>query len=536
LYVAKKDTKGGMSGIEAAQKICQAIDTRDLQPGEVAIYLDGWGYGREDDPNPDTWCYPPLIWHWDDELEDKDVPGYWRTLWMQNGINGPDHGARAWMADFISEYKRMQDEDSTLPDPSRFHFNLESGLEPRSDPDTVALFRAMMDDDRSGDSNDPEPGEGIRGWDDTLKRLYYQEFGQPYPACGPAEGSSCWDTENQEWTLWYARIACQAMDAAMGEAAYSQISDQSTGWPGCLSGNTRVSCRTDGQGDPPRVYTFRGNGVAATWYHPYWQGSADLQSPMLYQPHSDHYLPGEDCVDTTLRIARANLDACIQSFGGGHADEMAPWIPNIGWTYSDCDWSKDDARRMVAMLRAKGVGEMVIYENPEDPSDANDWSHWPSLIVQVWGTSLHEFEGDPNSPYLEQVEFSDEVYLSESASRKGRRYQTIAEAMFTTDFAGDGELEQLRVHIEAKVGDSDPSDINLAAALYDHQVRKYRDIGSVTLDPPGEKVIYHCDSKRDVSDFIEEETGNVSVRITCTAGDDFTSSIDLIQLVGSDSE
>lgn len=562
---------------EVAREVCDKIRGTirgwgPYQANQIDVFLGAFGNGTDPDypdlypPDYEGWTAIPLELHPDDALDpkyggfstdpqDPNFCHYWETPWMNHGIAD----TKAWMQDFIGEYKRQQASDARLPDPTRFHFDHEVYWYTVCHVDTeVRTFAAMMRDPRWNDPNWPIPGfyraPGDPSTAQTLAELYAQlcQDWSGNPKNGPFDPTLRWEEgSNQVWYTWYMSLWLQAMEAALDETAYSLIHEA---WPNCLVSNYLTSLRLDGVVEDPNDVFTGGRWwndctpYLRAWYHPTWTGLGDFQTPVLY-PFSSFYLaratdnPSHPLYnysddDAHIAVYRRLLEACIDSQGGHHADELMPWISLTGTRPHGTETSKSLCRRTLALLRAIGVGELVVYNNAGGQTESN-WNAFADVFDQVWGTGLGAVTlitgaNEPPGDALTRVRYSDRYDLTTSAADTGSNYEATVQADFVTDFANTPE--HLRVHVEARLG-SGGSNATTVLWMWNHAEETWKSVGSsFTLPSSGQRAIEYRDlTVGDLGDYMDD-AGRVSVRVKCTSSTAFTSAIDLIQLVGSDDD
>lgn len=383
-------TKTGLDPEAAADEIVRQIRRRGLRPGEVAIVLQNFGMGAGD---PDGFFAegPPLFGHWADglahrerpesdpareRLAERDAdPRWWDTVWMRHGIAA----SRAWMDRFIARYRRLQALDPSIPDPDRFHFDVEERVSAHR-KFAPATFDAMRRDPRW----DAEPVPGFDGR--TLAELY-REAGAPEVD----REHEYYRPPNRAWAAWFQRIATTACEAALDEAAYTPIR---AAWPRARSSNYSTSARVDGAGDPPRRLRHHRHRWLAWW----WEAFGDLQAPVLYVPRHVPRTAGESVEDALVRRSHELLALYVHSVERTDAGDLrhpiTPWILPPGYRVPGRDGIDvigiEYVARQFEVLRAWGVDELILWSDRSTQRPGHAWDVVPALVDGTWGTTLAE--------------------------------------------------------------------------------------------------------------------------------------------------
>jgi hypothetical protein len=348
-----------------ADAACAEIVRRRLRAGEVCICLQNFGMG-DGGPERKGTGNPALFQNDGDALPAGTCDSPWLTVWMSRGVAE----CRAWMDRFIARYALNQAREPRIPDPFRFHFDSEGRIQPhRRRAAAMGAFDAMRRDPRW--ATEIIPGSGGR----TLAALYAEAGAPAYRADRP-DGA-----ESLAWVSWYARVANEAAEGAMNEAAYEPIR---RAWRTCKSSNFGSSARFDGQGAPPRLDRAPRNPEVAFATN----ASADLQAPVLYwtQPEMQARLGGS-VEEATLRRAEEIVDANVMSFGGPH-DDVTPWIFMLGHRGESRGRplvvTAPFMKAMLEMLRAKGVREFLLWSDASTQEGPGNWNALVGIIDEVW--------------------------------------------------------------------------------------------------------------------------------------------------------
>jgi hypothetical protein len=431
--VREKVYVGGtaMSGAQAADEVCDTILSRGLASGEAAILLQDFpkGDGRPGNPYQNG---PALVFHHEDGLDNTAITEWWRTPWTTHGI--PE--TRAWMNEFIQRYRDRQAADARIPDPARFHFDTELYPAVCCESYWINIFDQMRWQDPRY-NNEPVAGFGTPGAPKTVSQLYF-EAGRP----SYTPGQPIYASANQAWFKWYFSMGMRATEGAMDEAVYQPIREA---WPGCLTSHYYQSMRTDGGGVPARAIPDNGpQGV--TWAKFSWQGAADLQSPVLYAVSDAHKVGRETTLEASMRVWKGQIQACIDSFGGGHGDEIVPWTTLPGQQFTEAEMFE-----VYAMLASKGIDEVIIW-GPAATGSAANWTALARAARRVWAADLAEATvliGTPSvsaSLVPARVRWARNDTLAISAPAWTNNVTDLRVA-FATPFAGS---RKLRVDVESR--------------------------------------------------------------------------------------
>ncbi len=539
--------------VGTANNVADDIRDRGLTSDEICIILQGFGMGHGDPLDGPTYAASPLFRHWCDSLvhptqlaEPCELTGatsvthWWMTPWMSNGVSASGD----WMQQFIDQYELRQS-TSLLPDPIRFYFDSERMVVPQfyGPGSLVAFDYARFNDLRWG-------SEIIKGYTSTLSSLFTHAppgVDDYTPGLGWKHG------DNQAWSKWYMSLAITSGDAALGEAAYKKIR---SAWSGVAkSSNYQSSSRVDGLGLPPRLITNR-HGQGATWFKYAFKGSGDLQAPVLYPAHVAHYNPAIDASheQASVRVLRGNIESMVNSFGGGHEDEITPWIAVSGqkWmevdkngncTGPDTDYhhvTKDYTRRILTMLRGKNINEFGAWCGHPDQSCeapvADDWDDFADVIDQVWDSDLSSFTvdvgllqaGDIDSLRYSHSDFLEVDTTPFSFSNPRIEITTISQVGFDT-----ATIDKLRLNVE-NIVENTLDDVELTVLLFDVTTSQFVRVGAIeTLDPYTRTHIEIEESG--ASDFIDA-VGRVIMKLEyeSTTLSGFSALVDIVQLIEAD--
>jgi len=549
---------------DAAQKACEQISDRlsrtddpdPLEEDQVCILIRRLGMGDGNWHSVKlhdlkTVHAPALFQHWCDALPadgnpectdngcwcgeacGQETPTAWNTPWMAAGILETG----AWMDRFIQRYRRYQEIscfEARIPDPVRFHFDVEHRPCAMRDAGPK-VFNALKDDYRW-------VRKGLLpGTDKSLRALFEDqkfEDGIPYPDDG-------WEhEEHQRWACWYESRIREFCDAAVNAACYAKVRQA---WPRALCSNYDTSLRIrDGKG----FYKPRNEYGGRDWVELVWWGMGDLQAPVCYPFHKkhQHQEEGETIWEATFRTVRRNINVLIDSLGkGDDPDEIVPRLSNIGQPvccggndyYS---MEKQDMRQMLAMLRARRIKEFIVWNGHQGGHQTvEDWEHLADVINQAWMYDIKTIRvrgqqgGDKDGK--EDVEFaSDEKVLVVSSKPSGARI--IATFDDVDRFGAElADRSQLYVMIEAKkAGTDEKTDVSMVVYLYDWNSPKWVRIGEAQqLSRTREFEFFYIGSGHpDDADFINDKNGTVRAKVKFTGDHPFAVEIDCIQIVRGD--
>lgn len=501
-----------VSGADAAY---QVLDEAQLRPpGKVAVLLQRFGKGDscKSGATAAQIAAPALTYHSSDAITGSYGC---ETPWMANGIAE----ASSWMEDFIVEYLTQDPLGEYAP--VRFHFDTEISIAGCCTGVWAELFDRLLADARW--ENEPVPGHGGL----TMSELY-ADSGYPGPPVSYDETKSENDPANRAWHNWYNGVAKQAVDGAMDEAVYSQIR---LAWPGCLSSDYGSSLRIDGVSGRK----FRSRAASgANWSAIHWHGFGDLQAPVLYPPHHTHAQTGEAYEDAFVRYARELVDACIRSYGGGHRDEISPWIPLIGQPFdigqsSDYVVTEEDMRRLLTVLRSRGVAEFLVWNNPNDGSQTSaNWDSLTEAVDDVWYATIDSVTVSAGTGTITASElyYADE----DTAGVQG----TVATGVEVTFDVAPGVPAELRVWVESSTtGVGVTGDVEIWDAANGNWESPWSSGSSLPFSVGSGGTIVELVANSNLADYISS-SDQVKIRVTHHGGPGyptFRSYFDVVQLV-----
>lgn len=364
--------------VSVANMVCNQILARGLGPGEVAITLAGYGRG--------TLVGNPL-----DAMQRTGLPPELErgTPWTAHGVAA----MAAWTDAFIARYQQRQALDG-VPAPSRFHMDCELRLpalcflpnvEPCWGTAPLQVFAAMQSDPRWPTEPMPMNPAGVPAWR-TMSEIYASAGSPSFDPALPRDAEA-----NRAWSAWWDGAMREAVDGALDLAFYSRVK---AAWPDVLASEFAQSLRLDGDREPDGG---RRGYIDFEWWNQGWMpasawcGRADLQAPALYLFGETFIDRPRPFMDEQMRLHRANLDACLHSFGGIPPSQATPWIslPNVALPFGESpatlrSVTSEEFMRILALLRSRGVQEFIAWPTVDDAT----WSAVAGAIDAVWTPSL----------------------------------------------------------------------------------------------------------------------------------------------------
>jgi hypothetical protein len=361
-----------------ADTICDLILARGLGEGEVAITI--LNYGRN-----------TLVGHPLDAMQGTGLPSNLErgTPWTANGLAATS----AWTDAFIARYQERQAADG-VPAPARLHMDSELRLPNRCFlPDVsicwgtapLEVFDAMRADPRW--STEPlRMNPGLVPTPRTMAELYESAGSPAYDPALPRDAEA-----NRAWSTWWDGVMRESVDGALDAALYSRAK---AAWPGVRSSEFAQSMRLDGGIEPDG--STRGYTDFEWWNEGWmprtaWCGRADLQAPAFYVFGETFVDPALSFMDGQMHLHRANLDACLHSFGGVAPSEVTPWVtlPEVDLPFGESpatsrSYTRDEFLRILALFRSRGLDEFMVWPSGND----SVWSAATSAIDAAWSPRL----------------------------------------------------------------------------------------------------------------------------------------------------
>jgi hypothetical protein len=182
----------------------------------------------------------------------------------------------------------------------------------------------------------------------------------------------------------------EAVEGAFDAALFSRVHQA---WPEASCSEFAQSMRLDGGNEPGggrREYVdfeWWNEG----WMRSAWCGRADLQAPAFYVFGETFVDPAGPFMDEQMRLHRANLDACLHSFGGAAPETITPWVtlPGIALPFGEApptsrSYSDSEFLRLIALFRSRGLEEFMVWPS----ADATTWSSIAAAIDAAWIPAL----------------------------------------------------------------------------------------------------------------------------------------------------
>ena len=365
------------SATAVADEICDRILALGLGEGEVAITILGFGRG--------TLVHNPA-----DALVGSGLPDFLArgVPWTSNGVAQ----AGAWTDAFIARYKLRQSLHGVAA-PSRFHMDSELRLPTLCylpnvgacwETAPLEVFAAMQLDPR-WESEPVRLNPGNTPVLRTVAAAYADAGSPPFDPAQPRHAPA-----NRAWSRWWDGFMREAVDGALHEAFYRRVQQA---WPGALSSEFAQTMRLDGGAEPDGT---RREYIDFEWWNQGWMrsswcGRAPLQAPALYLFGETFVEPDRPFMEEQMRLHRANIDACLHSFGGASPAEVTPWVtlPGFALPYgespaTDIPLTTDEFLRMIALLKGRGIAECMLWPGVS----ASEWRAVGRAIDGVWRTDL----------------------------------------------------------------------------------------------------------------------------------------------------
>lgn len=299
--------------------------------------------------------------------------------------------AGPWMDAFIARYRALE-QSTGVPAPARWHMDSELRLPALCYlPDVSAcwsdqplrLFAAMQADLRWNTEQLLMSPGGVPTAMTVAQ--HWAAAGSPgFDAALPRDHPS-----NHAWSRWWDGMTREAVEGAFHESFFARVR---AAWPQARCSEFAESMRLDGGVEPDggrREYVDfewwdRG------WMRSRWDGRGDLQAPALYLFGTTFLEPGAAFWPGNMVLHRANLDACLHSYGGVPPSDVTPWVslPRIplpsgpGMQFRAI--GDDEFLEMMALLRGRGIDEFMLWPG----GDAALWSVARRGIRAAWECEL----------------------------------------------------------------------------------------------------------------------------------------------------
>lgn len=169
-------------------------------------------------------------------------------------------------------------------------------------------------------------------------------------------------------------------------------------------------------------------GDLGTWYN--WtfdEEGASIDQPPMYHvnttsPYYNHNLymlnlyhpdhPQETAFESQLRVNRHQLEAAINSFGGGRQSLSEPYVPMPETTLDGVEFTRDMVREILAMLRAKQVEQVFFfrsYAGDGDLPSADAWASAREVYRQAYAYKINDWGWDYAVDYDHSVHYLGDV-------------------------------------------------------------------------------------------------------------------------------
>jgi hypothetical protein len=365
------------SATALADEVCNQILALGLGEGEVAITILGWGRGS-------------LVHNPADALVGSGLPDQLAhgVPWTANGVAQMS----AWTDAFIARYKARQSMQG-IASPSRFHMDSELRLPTLCYLPNIAacwetapleVFAAMQQDPRWNS----EPVRMNPNNTPTLRTVAQAYALAGSPAFDPGQARHA--PVNRAWSRWWDGFMREAVDGALDEAFYKRVQQA---WPGALCSEFAQTMRLDGGIEPDGTrreyidFEWWNHG----WMRSNWCGRAPLQATALYVFGETFVDTARPFMDEQMRLHRANIDACLHSFGGTSPASITPWLtlPGIALPFGESPTTyfpltTDEFMRMIALVKSRGIDECMLWPG----ISAAEWRAVGRAIDGVWRTNL----------------------------------------------------------------------------------------------------------------------------------------------------
>jgi len=233
---------------------------------------------------------------------------------------------------------------------------------------------------------------------------------------------------NRDWSRWWDGMTREAVDGAFHEAFYARVR---AAWPQARCSEFAQTLRLDGglEPDGSRREFVDFEWWDQGWMRSRWDGRGDLQAPTLYLFGTTFLEPAEGFWRGNMRLHRANLDACLHSYGGVAPSEVTPWVslPRIplpsGPGMQVRAIEDDEFLEMMALLRGRGIDEFMLWPG----GDAELWSAARRGVRAAWECELASAAvevGSASGNAAMLLRRADRQVLAVTAGVSGQRLRT----------------------------------------------------------------------------------------------------------------
>lgn len=425
------------TGGEVADKTCDAILSRGLGTGQVAVHLEGFGAGLihpvcDGSSGSAFFNSVPLTFHPMDGVSPAVAGRTQGTPWNVTGVMV----AKDWMTAYCAQYEIRRLANPAIPIPSRFHVDFETYWD--AGTDAVCFFiNSIMTDPRWND-----PTKLLKGRGTTMKAAYdaYLAAGNPAPTLVYNAAGDCWyNTElNGKWFEWYHGVLREEYSAAFKEAIQDVLPVAWTSAPGGCKTSVYELASVDGITNPA-LPPFN---VSRT-FHNYQPGDWDwrhaytnhlpLHAPVLYVFSTPTY---PNLFAQGMADARDYVDSVGHSFGGAQWGNIAPYI-TLGSTFPSSEIVTNDLavfRPLMALLRSKQIDEAKVWHSVPTAK----WIDFARSVHNAWSSnpiSAGVGEGEHVSGNVDSIKYSKyDNWVVRSVQYPNGQWRTNVYAHFNTAY------------------------------------------------------------------------------------------------------
>lgn len=533
-----------LTGAKAADEIIGRILRQPRPAGKLAIEFVRLGTVH---PDASEWEQQTvkLFFHPQDGLR-PNFAGLtehgWATPWKSNGIAA----TRAWVQEFITRYKSRQAENPAIPNPTRFIFDVEVGLDFEDAPQIVLYMKH--------DLSNRWKNEIVPGTDKTMAQLEADYRRQPN--YHPYNYEDPQDPNNNYWWNWYRDVCRKAISGAQRAAIYDLVE---AAWPGVQTSNFGYYT-TDGVTDPNTPpYTRRISTV-----HDLRDGYSNdgptknfetMAAPLFYSPwiivganEAEHLYSYESYM-------RHQIESIRHSNGGFPTSKIAPWIAmsRLTWpdgaiylynpvtdfrgTFDNFIITRNWSRTALALFRAHGIQEINLYSpgftTPDSPTYntlplTDAWIDFHQIVNQVWAFDMDTASrGLNNEPINTQ-----DLALSgmTPVTNSGNKTQVSARFLLrsTVDMPS-----RLRINTESSA--TGPARVNNVIAIQ-RANGTWLEISTINESTSDKRWLRSIDVPGLITDYLQAD-GHINImhqHRNISGNSTINSKFELIQLIGID--
>ncbi|RNC81902.1 MAG: hypothetical protein ED559_08990 [Phycisphaera sp.] len=480
--------------------------------GSYALFIQHWGLAsnllrhHDDELSPVARQNGAVyIWESHPNPNNSGTSANTATPWRENSVSDANAIFQLLVSEIISLIDAHNTSNNdTVPYPSRFFLDDENGYFKGTGPDVLAVYHSLLQDNRSGGVQAETLYGDLTNWtsspspvlDDIFNAVGFNTGYIPWYSYPHVPHSLNDQHQFSDYTMH--RSLLQAVQDGATEAAIEQTVHAA--WPGCLWANYNTStwytwdypAFSRGDRGAPRP----GFGGAYGWSMFARNGSADMQSPVLYPVHPFHSLEYErdgssnETLEERMRAAlmfnRQQLDHAIFSFDDlpQAPRHIVPWVPTASTVMSipggATSVPKWHTRDVLALCKSKGVNETILWGDTHGGNTTQSKDQWEQsndAISQVWSYDLREIYipsllDSLNAAQLDQARFGEEhAYdLDPVVTFSGG---TVSTATFEVDFDVDQALntvgEEYTLMLEVLDGGGPWSGAPVSVSVYNFQ-------------------------------------------------------------------